>query len=367
MMRPTMGMATATIPIPELLEVSSELTRWHERVRASIAARFVLFLICTTLLFAMYLWLNWPHLGVNARLHWDAESSICTTDPMPTAAQLADDRVHIYDIVKEINSNDPATVTAYFNSYKASAEHAPLEVVRRYYSQIEFVVGRLSFNAGKRWTGSPMVAVIFFQLTAMVAVSIAMGLLLTFAIVITPAGHDLPVRLGMLLLAFAAVASQIIFLSIARQVLTETVGILFWIPTMLMLAAAVNPRRSFWLTALLAAGVGAGVFATIRARYNMGPAVLLLMPLVLLLSVPIFELRTRWMRYALLALITAMVFGGFVVVDLRMYGLFFMPWVYDETLVKSASLYFHSDPPYGTFLGDGIQQFPVAAAAGDRS
>ncbi len=318
---------------------AAPLDRWHAAVRSRPAPRAALASAATAVWFALLVLLNGHHLGADAALHWDATAALSTSDPMPTAAQLAAARGHVFDLAREAGSDDPAVVTAYFLSPAAAGRHGPLETVRRYYSQLSYSVTRRAFALGAAATGSPTGGVVAFQLTAAALIAVGLGLLTALAVATAPPGPRLPLRLGMAALAFAAVAAEPVFLSIARQVLTETVGFALLVPTLLLAAAAV---RRPWV----AVPAAACLFLTVRSRYNLALSAVGLLPLVLLLTGTHRGDTRRLCRALLLGCAT---FALCVAVDAVAYGPMFMPWVYDEALVRSTRLYFHNRPPYDQF------------------
>ena len=287
------------------------------------------FLLAVPAWFAFLVLMNAPHLGADAALHWDATDSIVTTTPMPTAAQLAAARPHVFDPVAEARSDDPAVVTAYVQSPAAAGRLGPLETVRRYYSQVSYTVARAAFAAGGWATGSPTGGVVAFQLTAAALVAVGLGGLTVNA---CGAGTGRGWRAVPTVLAFVAIAGSPVFLSISRQVLTETVGFAFLVPGLLLAAG-----RRLWT----AAAAGVLLFLAVRSRYNLGPAIAVLLPLVLLLA------GRRPARATVL--LGGATVAGCIAADAAIYGPWFGPWAYNEALVRSTRLYFHTDPPYDAF------------------
>jgi hypothetical protein len=329
---------------------SSRIGRWHARLVQSLPARIRLFAALWIVLLGLFLALDAPHLGVNARLHWDAETSFCTTGVTPGRDVLQSQRGHIYDIVKFTHSTDPEVTTQIFNDLNSGFTHNPLENVRLYYTQVTFILSRAAFALGKRWTGSPTDAVTAFQLSAVLSMSLSVSMLLTYCTVITPAGPDLGRRLAMMALASAAtVVTSPVFLSLSRQLLTETVGFLWLVPSLLCLAWTVHPRRSTAAALAGAVAAAAGLLLTIRTRYSLGPAAGLLLTLVILGAMPVAVVRERWRHYAAVAAAAVVTTGVLVAIDIAVYGPFILPWVYDETMVRSARLFFHDFDGLKTF------------------
>jgi hypothetical protein len=318
--------------------------------------------VAVPLWFAFLLLMNGYHLGANAALHWDAVDGMLTASPMPTKAQLAVARQHVFDLAREAGSDDPDVVTRYFMLPANLGRHGPLETVRRYYSQVSFALARTAFQAGGRLSGSPTGGVVAVQLSAAAAMAVGLGLLTALALATS---RDRGQR-AMAALAFVAVGSTPTFLSLSRQMLTETAAWLFLIPGLLL--AAGRSRRS-------AAAAGATLFLAIRSRYNFAPAIALLLPLVWVLvrrggatrpqpcrsptdapgpgssaSVPALRYTSGVAPESLRALIGIATFAACVAVDLALYGPLFMPSAYAEALVRSTRLYFHTTPPYDQFL-----------------
>ena len=282
-------------------------------------------LVATLAWFAVLVLFNAPHLAANAALHWDSTASIATNAPMPTAAQLAAARGHVFDVAADAHSDDPAVVTAYFLSPAAAGRHGPLETVRRYYSQLSYTVARAAFAAGGAVTGSPTGGVVAFQLAAALLIAIALGALTAHA-------GTRPLTL----LAFAALATSPVFLSISRQVLTETVGY-----PLMVVGLLLSVRRRWWSAAVSAACL----LLAVRARYNLMPAIAVLLPLVWLLD----RRRPRGLDLVIGSATFALCVALCVAIDAAVYGPWFSPWAYREALVRSTRLYFHTDPPYDAF------------------
>jgi hypothetical protein len=131
--------------------------------------------------------------------------------------------------------------------------------------------------------------------------------------------------------------------------LTETAGFLMLVPALLLFRAAITPTRRTPTAIALSAFSAGFCFLAIRARYTLGPAELVLLPFVFLITVPLPTLLTRRWRYGLIVFTSIATFAALIAVDIHQYGPFILPWVYDDSLVKTTRLYFHTDPPYEPF------------------
>ncbi len=293
--------------------------------------------------------LNSPHLGANAALHWDAEASITWGPAVGSRAELADARRHLFDALDHVRGDDPARVTDYFWSGPGLAFHEPLTRCRYYYSWASDLVGHAAFEAGRACFGTPTAAVVCYQLTATAAVAAGLAGLLLYAVDHGRAGGGCRWRWSGL--TFAAVSSSPVMLSISRQVLQETPGFAFAAATVL---AVVWGGRSVAGMAV----AGALAFLTVRSRYTLGPAVALLLPLAYGLGGD-GGARRPGRGFLLLPLAFALPFAVGVALDVRRFGPFVMPWVYDAVMVRSSRLFFHADPPYADFLVTAFINLPL--------
>ena len=184
-------------------------------------------------------------------------------------------------------------------------------------------------------------------------VAAALAALLAYAVGVTGLGR---VRLAMVGLTFAAVSSSPVMLSLARQVLQETPGFACAAGTLLAVWAA--GRRS---SVAAAAVAGALAFLTVRTRYTLGPAVGLLLPLAFGLGRDDGAQRLG-RRIGPMAVALGLPFAVGVALDLRRFGPFVTPWVYDAVMVRSSKLFFPRRPAVRRLLGGGVHQ---PAAAGD--
>ncbi len=300
--------------------------------------------------------LNSPHLGANAALHWDAEASITWGPAVGSRAELAEARAHLYDVLPHVPGTDPARVTDYYWSEPGLAFHESLTRCRYYYSWASDLIGHAAFAAGRACFGTPTAAVVCYQLTATAIVAAGLAGLLAYAVGVAGPGR---VRRAIIGLTFAAVASSPVMLSVSRQVLQETPGFLFAAGTLL---AVVWGGRS--VAGMAVAGTLA--FLTVRSRYTLGPAVGLLLPLAWGLgredaAVPGSSgyPRTGSGKYVRFGTAFAVPFVALALLDLRRFGPFGMPWVYDAVMVRSAELFFHADPPYAAFWVAAFINLPL--------
>ncbi len=303
--------------------------------------------------------LNAPHLGANAALHWDAEASITWGPAVGSRAELADARRHLYDALDHVlHRDDPAAVTDYYWTDAGLPFHESLTRCRYYYSWASDVAGHAAFDWGRRHLRTPTAAVLCYQLTATAATAASLAGLLTYAVVTLAAGPRVAVRLAVVGLTFAAISSAPVMLSVARQVLQETAGFTFATATLLAFVAGVRRPTASAVVAMSVAGAMA--FLTVRSRYTLGPALGLLLPLAWGLSggpSPRGDAGRR--RVAVLAVAFAVPFAVGVALDVRRFGPFVWPWVYDEVMVRSSRLFFHADPPYTDFLIAAFINLPL--------
>jgi hypothetical protein len=159
------GVADAGVANPGARN-QSPLLRLHSKAVDSLRGRAIVFLGLVLLLAGLLVVLEFPHVGYNARLHWDAETSLYTLQSTPGRDVLDQARRHVFDIETIGHATDPVKATEIFNSGDPRFNHNSLEIVRSYYSQISYAISRYVLDKVGSWTGSPVDAVLAFQYTA---------------------------------------------------------------------------------------------------------------------------------------------------------------------------------------------------------
>jgi hypothetical protein len=339
----------------------STLQSWHMRLRESLFRRALFFILSFIMLAGWLLLLNSPHLGVNASLHWDAEESIVAGPAVGSRATLDDARHHLFDVLPHVGTDDPLQITIFFWKAQNLKYHDALTQCRYYYSYLSDYLGHQAFLLGRRWFHTPVGAVFCYQCSATILIALAMAAMLLHVVLRLNGSRQVPTRLAIVVLTFAAISSSPVMLSIARQMLTETVGFACLVTAVLLCAVATagnaRPSRPPLNRVLRNAGclflalIGGGFcFLTIRSRYTFGPALAMLLTMVVLLNVPVHELWRRRQWFLIVAAAFAIPFITLVSFDVHRFGPMILPWVYDDVMVRSSKLMFHADPPYDDFI-----------------
>jgi hypothetical protein len=334
-----------------------------------LARQLLTFAAAFAALFGCLLLLNSPHLGVNAALHWDAEASITWGPAAGSRAELAEARAHLYDVLDHVRGDDPARVTTYYWSEPGLAYHEPLTRCRYYYSWASDLIGHAAFAWGRARFGTPVAAVVCYQLAATALTAAGLAAMAAYAVgtvrATVPAGRARRLAMAMVGLTFAAIGSAPVMLSLARQVLQETPGFAFAAVALLAFMGGVRRARVASIVMLFVSGALA--FVAVRCRYTLGPMLGLLLPLAWGLTRGARDASgarpgpTRpgsvvwWMKVAAFAL----PFAVLLLLDLRRFGPFAWPGVYDAVMVRSSRLFFHADPPYADFIIAAFINLPL--------
>jgi hypothetical protein len=163
----------------------------------------------------------------------------------------------------------------------------------------------------------------------------------------------------MLSLAAAVIVTCPVILSLSRQLLTETVAFAWLVPSLMLLVWSLNPGRSTTAAAAVLTVAAAGILLTVRTRYSLGPAIAILLPLVVLGAIPLTAFGARRGHYLLAFACASAVCSALVAIDIHYYGPMIFPWIYNDMLVRSTRLFFHAIPPYGLFFLMLYVNFPM--------
>ena len=272
-------------------------------------------------------------------MHWDAVDSLLVSKPFPTRALLAEGRRHLYDVVDVAGTDDPMAISDLYHNNPA--EHGRgLTCIRYYYWQIGDLLNRGIFSFAVKVTRGPAAAMTLYQLFPMAMMAGVFAVLATDLLAMTRGRNTLVRCVGLSFLV--AVATSPPFLSISRQLLTETIGVLFVVLTLRLTVAALvvpNAGRKLWTLAALA---GMMAFFAVRARYTMLPTLGLLMPVVLLRAeASPLGWRSDARRWGAFFAVFGVAAFVLVAVDAAIFGPYLMPWVYREVMVRSAQLFFY--------------------------